>query len=261
MPKETFGGDDDEEAPEEKKKLGLEKFELSPDVNIRDLFWRIMGSYAATKKPGIELASLEHDRFALMRSAVSVLSNPDSMQYGLSPRFVSIYSMMMMLDAGWKDIFMQFLELSLDKKLKIADHVKGALKKMVLQERYKERLYSYLGEMLRKSGTSPVALRHIADIDEQELSQSLKKELIIFARGDIGENQQNAIRAISVIKDDSDVRKSFIILLSHWDKEARMAAANALKDSKDEDVKKAAAKRLETETDEQVKKVLRRIAK
>ncbi len=261
MPKETFGGDDDEEAPEEKRKLGLEKFELSPDVNIRDLFWRIMGSYAATKKPGIDLAPLEHDRFALMRSAVSVLSNPEGMQYGLSHRFISIYSIMMMLDADWKDVLMQFLELSLDKKLNLADNVKGALKKLAAQERYKEKLFHYMGEMLRKSGTSSVALRHIADIDEKELSQSLKKELIIFARGDIGENQQNAIRAVAAIKDDEAVRKSFIILLSHWDKEARMAAANALKGSKDDDVRKAAAKRLETETDEQVKKALKRIAR
>lgn len=262
MPKETFGGDgDDEEAGEERKKPALDKYTLSPDSNIKDLFWRILGSYAAAKKPGVELNELEQDRFALMRSAVSALSNPDTGHYGLSPRFVATYSMMMMLDAEWKDMFADFLTLSMESRMKIADYVKSGLKKLIAQEKYKSMVYQYLEEMLRNNDSAPVALAYIADINDPVLSAALKKELIIFARGDIGENQRNAIMAISGIKNDSDVLKSLIVLLSHWDKEARMAAAIALDGVENEEVKEAAAKRIESETDDEIKKILKRISK
>ena len=100
MPKEAFGGDDDNSNNPlpEKKKLGLDKFGLSPDVNIRDVFWKIVGSYAATKKPGIELQTLKNDRFALMRVALSILSSQQSEQYGLAPKFMITYTIMMLLD-------------------------------------------------------------------------------------------------------------------------------------------------------------------
>jgi len=52
-----------------------------------------------------------------------------------------------------------------------------------------------------------------------------------------------------------------VILLSHWDAEARLAAAKALEGMKEADVKKAAAKRLETEADPRIKKILKRLAK
>ena len=70
MPKETHGGDDTEEAPaEEVKKPKLEKFQLGPDKNIRDIFWAIMASYATRKSfEGIE--SFKQDRFAFMKIAL-----------------------------------------------------------------------------------------------------------------------------------------------------------------------------------------------
>lgn len=261
MPKEAFGGDGDDEIEEEKKNLGLDKFGLSPDTNIRDLFWRIMGSYAAAKKPGVELEKLEQDRFALMRVAVSVLSNPEGENFGLPPRFTSSYSIMMMLDGGWEDVLAEFLEIALDKKLRIREYAAASLKKLTAQEKYREGVFALLGAMLRKTSAAPVALEYVAQINEPELSRSLKKELIIFARGDIGKNQQNAITAISEIKDEPDVIKSFIVLLSHWDKEARLLAANALVGVDDGEVKKAAAKKAEAETDDEIRRILKRISK
>ncbi len=261
MPKEAFGGDDDEEFEEEKKKLGLDKFNLSPDTNIRDLFWRIMGSYAAAKKPGVELEKLEQDRFALMRVAVSALSNPEGESFGLSPRFTSTYSIMMMLDGGWENVLAEFLELGLDNKLRIRGYITASLKKLAAQEKYRDGLFSLLSAMLRKTQDAPVALEYIAEINDAELSRQLKKELIIFARGDIGSNQRNAIKAIAEIKDEPDVIKSFIVLLSHWDKEARLMAAKALVGVDDEEVRKAAEKKAGTETDPEILKLLKRISK
>ncbi len=261
MPKEAFGGDIDDEVPEERKKLGLDKFELSPDMNIRDLFWKIMGSYAATKKPGIELEKLEEERFALMRVAVSVLSNPEGEKFGLPSKFISLYSSMMMLDGKWEDEFGEFLEIALNKKYDIFESVGSALKRLVTQDEYKKTIYSYMMNMLRNSDDAPVALAHVAFIKEAELSRFLKKELVIFARGDIGKNQNSAIEAISTIKEEPEVKKAFIILLSHWDKNARASAAKALEGIDDEEVKKAARERLNSESDAEIKKILKRIAK
>jgi hypothetical protein len=190
-----------------------------------------------------------------------VLSNTEGENFGLPPRFTSTYSIMMMLDGVWEDVLAEFLELALDKKLQIREYVAASIKKLMAQERYRSGLFELLGAMLRKTPTAQVALEYIAQINEPELSRPLKKELIIFARGDIGKNQQNAIIAISEIKDEPDVVKSFIVLLSHWDKEARLAAAKALVGIDDDEVRKAAYKKAETETDNEIRKILKRISK
>jgi len=259
MPRETFGGDDEEGGGEEIKKLDLSRFDLPPDTNIRDLFWKIMASYAATRKPGIELATLEKDMFALMRVALSALSRPHAEQHGLPPKFIARYSVMMLLDGGWDDALMHFLEKSVEPRLKA--EVMPALKFIVKQDRYKEQLFRAFAKMLRKNSTVETALSYLADVGTAEAVTIVKKELIILARGDVGENQHNAIRLISLLKDDEDVKKSLIMLLSHWDGGARLAAAEALKGIKDDKVKKAAAARLKNETEPEIKKALERIAK
>lgn len=262
MPKETFGGDDEGgEGAEEKIKPELSKFGLSPDTNIRDVFWKIMGSYAATKKPGVDLSARGHDRFALMRVAISVLSRPHGDRHGLSPRFIANYTLMMLMDGGWRDALAEFLERCSEEKLGVMDSIRLSLKKLLANERYGQQLKEYFTRALRRRETVSVALSYLAELDSPELARALKTELVILARGDIGQNQLNAIKAISPIKDDGEIRKSLMILLSHWDTEARLAAATALAGTKDEDAKKAAAKRLEAETEPRIKKILKRMAK
>ncbi len=264
MPKEAFGGDDDSGGGGggAKKKISLSKFGLSPDANIRDVFWKVMGSYAATKKPGADLAGMANDRFALMRAAVSVLANPQGDQYGLSPRFIATYTLMMLADGGWKDAFYEFLEKGLEAHGEGKAEIAQSLARLLAAERYKEILTEFLTSMLRGRATTAVALAYIAAIGDEGLVRALKKELVIIARGDIGENQLNAIKAVSIIRSDDEIRKSLIIILSHWDSGARLAAAEALEGLGGEpDVKAAAEKRLATEIDEDVKKALERIVK
>lgn len=260
MPKEAFGGDDDSSEPEpEVKKPNLDKFNLAPDVNIRDLFWSIMGSYAATKKPGVDLKSLEHDSFVLMRVALSVLSTQQTDHYGLSSRFVSMYSIMMMLDGGWEPALKQFLEQAAGEKSMEAPLI-YALKRLIVHEQYGKPLSEQLVALLRDRDSSTVSLGLIAAMEHEELVRSIKKELTIIARGDIGQNQLNAIKALALIKDDDDVKRSFLIILSHWDAGARLAAAQVLVTmKKDKEVKEAAKKRLAMETDAKIKQVLKRI--
>lgn len=261
MPKEAFGGDDEGSgAAPEKKKLGLGKFGLGPDMNIRDVFWRVMASYAATKKPGVGLPTLEHDRPALMRVAISVLSNPESDHYGLSPRFIATYSLMMMADGGWMDTLAEFLERAREKR-PVMDEVAGAMRRLIPQEKYGKMLMELLSAMIRGRATGSTALGYIARLESPELVRSMKKELMIIARGDIGDDQLNAIRAISLIKEDEDVKKSLIILLSHWDSQARLHAAGVLESmAADGEVRAAAEKRLGAENDGDVLRILRKIA-
>ncbi|MBD3209927.1 hypothetical protein GF318_00945 [Candidatus Micrarchaeota archaeon] len=258
MPKEAFGGDDEEGEGAEIKRLDLSKYGLAPDKNIRDIFWNIMASYSATKKPGTDLSLLRPDRFALMRVALSVLSRPNQ-DYGLSPRFIARYTLMMLIDAGWEDALMKFLEKSSESMAK--ENVGQAVKNLLLLENYRELIGKALSKMLRNRETLGTALNYIAESESRELAEAAKQELIILARGDIGTNQLNAIRALSQMKDDAGAKKAFLILLSHWDERARLAAARALLDMKDGEVKKAAQKRLAKETSQEVQKVLERLAK
>jgi hypothetical protein len=262
MPKEAFGGDDSgDSGADAKKKPNLDRFGLGPDTNIRDLFWRIMASYAATKKPGTDLKALTEDRFALMRVALSTLGSQSGLNYGPAPKFIALYSLMMLLDGGWKDAFIEFLEESYDAKVDMRKEICSAIKKMEQADGYRSALCECFTAMLRGRETSGIALAYIGGAESAELARALKKELVIFARGDIGDNQQNAIKAITLINDDSEVKKSLITLLSHWDAEARLASARALESVKsDPDVLAAANRRKGSETDPQVKRVLERIS-
>jgi hypothetical protein len=261
MPKEAFGGDDEgSEAVQEKKKMGLSKFGLAPDANIRDLFWRIMGSYAATKKPGVGLEEIEQDRFALMRIALSVLESQHSENYGLSPKFLATYTLMMLIDGGWKDAFSEFLRKGMESRSRIHIEIANALRRLLSSEPYRETIMGDLNSMMRSRDSSSDAVAYVAEIHSAELSKAMKKELIIIARGDIGQNQLNAINAVSLIKEDEDVKKSMIILLSHWDSAPRLAAAEVLLELKeDKEVRNAAQRRVASETDDDIKEILEKI--
>jgi hypothetical protein len=257
MPKEAFGGDDSGGGGGGgKKRAGLSRFGLSPDTNIRDVFWKLMASYADSGKPGMELSALEHDHFSLMHAALSVLSGKQGEQYGLSSRAISEYSIMMMVDGGWKDALMSFLMESSDEQA-VRKEIVHALKTLFGREAYRAAIADICSALLRKHDSSGVALYYIAEMGDAEMAKALRKELMIIARGGIGEDQMNAIKAITLIKDDAEVKRSFIVLLSHWDSQARLAAAEALQTmARDDDVKAAAAKRFPIETDAKVKAIL-----
>lgn len=259
MAKQTFGGDDDEEAPTEEKKqrLDLSKFSAGPDVNPRELFWNIISSYAAKKGPGVDLGGLEMERFALVRVAIGALDRPSPLHASLTPNYIARYTLMMVLDAGWQDCFVEFLEECQTRQKK---SVVLALKKLGDEDVYAEKTISFLRTMLRHRESSESALRYIKELNVIRVVQELKKELIILARGDIGENQLNAISALSYLRDD-DVLKTMIVLLSHWDDAARMTAAEILLKMKNEDARTAAKKRLDSESDPQIRKILEKIAR
>ncbi len=261
MPKETHGGDDTGEAPEgEVKKPRLDKFRLGPDKNIRDIFWAILASYA-TRKSFDGIDSFKQDRFAFMKIAFSIITSPHQKQYGMGPSLVTRYSMMMCLDGKWKDAFRCFLQEAMESK-PLRQHVVKAMKYLLRKQIYKGEMATILKEMMRSRKEVSVALNLIAFLKNRELNSALEKEIIIFARGDVGENQMNALSAMETIREDRDIKKTFITLLSHWDPGIRLRAAKVLKKmKKDKEVCLAAKKRLKEEAEEPVKSVLKMIAK
>ncbi len=263
MPKEAFGGDDDETPVEEQQqKPKLDKFNLAPDYNIRGLLWSILASYAATKKPGTDLKNFEHDRFALMRASISILSKPPAEYFGLSEKFVATYTLMMLMDGGWDDALREFLEEAAQIKGNFMRVVVLSMKKLLGSDPYGTMLKDTLKAMMRDKDMTSIAMDYVVAIGRPDLVRHLKTELIILARGDIGKTQLNAINAVSQLKEDADVRKTMIMLLSHWDSEARLEAATSLeKMGADQETREAVRKRAVTETDPEIKKILERIAK
>lgn len=260
MPKEAFGGDDSGGGGEEKKKAKLSRFELSPDINIKDVFWKVIGSYAKTGKPGTTLAGLENDRFALMHAALSVLSGPQPGQFSLTNSRIAEFTIMMLVDGGWTDALQSFLVEAAETSA-VRKEVSKAIRKLAHAESYGDAIMESCSAMLRDRQNSAIAVAYIADSEDAALARSLGKELTIIARGGIGEEQMDAIKAITLIKDDAEVKKALIVLLSHWDMQARLAAAEALETmGGDSEVKAAAAKRLQLEGDAKIKAILTKIA-
>ncbi|MBI5224000.1 hypothetical protein HY990_06290 [Candidatus Micrarchaeota archaeon] len=267
MAEQKFGGDDDSSgnplpAAPKKIKLPLWKFELSPDANVRDLFWKIMASYAATKKPGVDLGLYYADRFALMQIALSIGLSPHPQAFGLSTKFVIHYANMMIIDANWRDAWFEYIERLREANEKIQHHLIFSIKTLVSSEPYRQIFSDLFTQMLRNRNSDVVALHYLANIKNVDLITSAKKELIILARGGIGQDQVNAVRSLSLLKTDQEVKRSLLVLLAHWDSEARFAAVTALKGfEKDEEIRTAASRRINLETDEEIKKLLVRLSK
>jgi hypothetical protein len=264
MPGQTFGGDDDDEEyyEEEQKAPKLDRYGLKPDANIRDVFWEMMGSYAASRKPSRNLSDLTMDRFALIRVAVTILDNPQNENYGLSPAFISKYTQMMLLDAGWSDAFVEFLRGCMDSRGRADQHIISSFSGLWKEDKYREVLERHFSKMLRNRKTAPVVLHYLPDLDDAELVKSLKKELIILARGDVGKNQLNAISALTALGNDPDLIHTLQILLGHWDSDIRQIAAETLLEYRNKDsVKKAASKRVNLEPNQKIREMLEKIVK
>jgi hypothetical protein len=148
----------------------------------------------------------------------------------------------------------------MESRSRIHIEISHALRRLLTSDPYRQRIMEDLNSMMRGRDSSGDAVAYIAEIHSAEVSKAMKKELIILARGDIGQNQINAIKALSLIRQDDDVKKSMIILLSHWDAAPRMAAAEVLLEMKaDKEVRSAAQRRISGETDEDIKEILERI--
>ena len=266
MPRQSFNGDDDDSGSDiavpsaPRKKLPFDKFTSTPDSNLRDRFWSIMDSYAENEKSGINLASLEADRFALINIAISVISSPHSSQYGISLRFICAHTIRMLVDGGWTDAFDDFLVRCFDSGGKTFELVISSIRSLIENEHVNYIFSERFAVMLRDRQNNMIGLTYLAKIANPKLSSVLRKELLIFAKGDIGENQLNALHALSVLPEDIEVKKCLIQLLSHWDTDARLSAIKFLHEFKnDDEIISVCRNRLSVETDPAICNILSKI--
>lgn len=260
MPKYTHGGGDGGSDTGEpiKKRLILDKYSTGQDMNVRDILWNIMAAYATKKDMKNEIKKFSQSKTALSRIALSILENPESAYYGLSLNFVSLYSLMMMLDGGWNLEFREFLRSCYVDNTGYRKII-GALKKLLLNKEYREQITRYFKELVSLPEYAEGTLAYINEIKDKILVESMKKELIIIARNDIDSSQRNAMSCLFLLNDQQDTVVLISQLLTHWDELTREHAATLLRDSQDENALKIARSQFAIESNPKIKKLLGRI--
>ncbi len=259
--KQAFGGDDDS-TPQEQlpvKKPVLHKFASKPDANIRDIFWDIIADYAMKKPPARqELESLNHERMALLRIALSVMENPKTAYLGLSRNFTALYSLKLFLDAGWLDVVEEFLVKSYEEHKKAPPIIVAAIKKLLDEKTYGAMLTELFKNMIRTHNATAATLAFISKVGDKKLILLFKKEILIIARNDIEDNQFYAMHILAQIMNE-EAKMTLMTLMSHWDEEVRLTAVNLLKKEKDPQIVAAAQRQYAIETNPAIKKMLARV--
>lgn len=259
--KQSHGGDDNDSGapPQAMKKPSLKKFASMPDTNIRDLFWRIMAEYAAKQGQGVDPAPYQDMRSSLIRIALSVLENPASAYHGLSPAFTALYTLTLVLDGGWEDMFIAILDATAPATSKARKPMARAMLRLLSQQSYRARVTPYLERAIKEPTLTAVVLEYLVEMGDPTLISALKKWLLVIAQTDIESNQIYAIGALASLPTDEETKALFLRLLSHWDPQTRKAIATLLASRKDAQVLQEAKRQLAVETDEEVKSLLQRI--
>lgn len=260
MPEQSYGGDDDNaKAPETQKKLKLSRFELGPDLNIRETFLRLLSLYDDSKDPAINFDEFATHKFAFEKCAVSLMESKEGNLYGMSHQLVARNTTMMFLDANWEDAFLQFINDMRESKMEGWKYVVNAIRHILQYEKYRQKLFDHFKKSIRDSNGYSTALFYLPKLKDSTLISEMKREISIYARGDSEENQGNAMDALSVISEDEEARNVLMSLLNHWDAGVRRKAAGIMKNMKmDEKIAEFIEKKAETETDEDIKKILKK---
>lgn len=258
--KQAHGGDDTGGVVQTPvKKPSLDKFVSMPDMNVRDLFWKVMDEYAARKGKGVDPRPYADLRTALVRIALSVLQNPQSAYHGLSPGSTALYTLIMVLEGEWEDMFIEILEKTGNQDRKLRRPMVRAMQRLLEQPVYRDRILLYLENMIKNILQIGPAMLYVVELGDVELVRVLKKWIVVVAQTDIEANQIYAISALSMLKDDPEVKPLFLRLLTHWDVQTRRIIALLLLKQADDDVVREAARQLPFETDEDVRALLQKI--
>jgi hypothetical protein len=169
---------------------------------------------------------------------------------------------MMFLDGGWDDAFTSFICDAKESRMESWKPVVQALKSLLSAEKYRERINGIFSSEIRNSKIYPCMLFYLPKLKDRKLVEAVRREVSIFARGEMEENQMNALDAISLLEGDAEAKNIMVSLLRHWDVNVRRKAAEKLKDMKIEarDVE-LIKNRIEAEPDKDIKNILNRKVK
>jgi hypothetical protein len=263
----THGGDDDSSgaaAPASPQKgPDLRRYINKPDYNIRDLFWTIMKSYAENKDIKETLKNFYSERLSLMRVAVSVVKQPDRfLTEEMSEQDVATYTIRMIFEEEWEDVFIKLIGEAYERKSGVSLPFLIGMQKNLESPKAKGLFIKYVNNLLLDNFDTEGILAFIAELNIPEITNELKKELLVLAVEGIDQSQHYAIFALAPLVDKDDtVKKSLIMLLRSWDEESRRIATYVLRNCKDPMLLDAAKKQLTIEDNDQIKKVLQEIIK
>ncbi len=248
----AMGGDDDVEVVDEGKpsKPNLEKYSLSPDANIRDVFWKLLLGCAEERKE--EVKHFANHRHSLIKILLSVISSKEKPPFPISKKKMILCFLNLFQQEGWEDAL---------KELLVLGGERASSAKIIASAVIEWNNPYLIKKLLRDRLASSSLLTILSYIKNASFIKHFKMELIIFARGDVGNNQYNAIRILSHLRDDFEVEETLIFLLSHWDERARLEAAKALKGKKSEKIKSIVEMRLNIEENKEVRKAFLQLVK
>lgn len=257
------GGDDDssDSVQETQKKLDLRKFVNKPDLNIRDLFWTIILAYASNENVKGPLKDFSGQRMALLRVAVSVIQQPEKyLTEEIELNDVAGYTLRMIFDEGWIDVFAALLSNTYNLKDGVNFPLVIAMKKLCENEAYLLRMGEFSKEIILDDHETEAMLAYLAELNDQRVSERLKKEITILASEGIDQVQHYAMFALKpLVEKDEKVQAMIIKLMDSWDDETRRIAASILCEVKNDKTIHAAKKQLELEDNEEIKELLNKI--
>jgi len=217
--KQMHGGDDDDfkDYEEEPKKPKLDKYLSDSDSNLTDLFEKIIMEYINGNDPSKLLEDVKYNRITLMRAGLKAIDSGLA-HLKISKNRIAYYLIKMIVCQNWKLVFKKIIVETSDKNLKNLPQMIIGIDKYYSDNKNKnkmciDRINNWVNEMILNIDNKEI-LALLSEIENQDIIESAKKELMLIAREDVGENKKNAINAIAKISaKHTDIIRLFKYLL------------------------------------------------
>lgn len=227
----------------------IESGELA-ERNISDIFWRCMRLMVENKEK--EACEIAKNAGPIVGSVAAEYANAPKRTYlvEMSANRLAYLSAKLFFSAGMKDAFGSFV--------KVGDGSASVVAGMDRLVRERPDALEWLREMME--GNKEAVLALLSKINNEEVEEKFREELIEMAREEIDDIQYMALEALkNIAKKDGEAQKVFIALIDDWDEKVRMISAEAMQNVKNELLVEQAKKALKEETNKYIAHLLQRI--
>jgi len=220
--------------------------------NISDIFWKCI-KLMVEKRENEAIELVKNNGDVIGGIAAEYASAPKrTYLVDMSANRLAYLSLKLFFKAGMKDAFRNFL---------IRGH--GAPPLVAGMDRLiKEQpeAVDWLKEVMEENTESVLAI--LSKINNTEVEEKFKRELIEIAREEIDDVQYMALEALkNIAKKDEEVQKVFIALIDDWDEKVRLLSAEAMQGVNSEILAEQAKKALKEETNKYIAHLLQKIIK
>lgn len=225
--KQQHGGDDDPDVQDEEvvEKIKLDKYLHASDFNLTDMFERIIRAYQRKEKTDNLLERIKHERMSLLRSGIRAVNN-GLPHLKISKNRIAYYLVKMILDQDWRIVFKNLVTETYNLKTKHPLPLIVGINKAYYEQ--KKKFEEWTTELIINIDNEEI-ISLINEMHNDELTRALKKQLMLIARDDVGNNKNNAIHSlIDILNEDADIAKLFRILLRRNDPETQIYVLHAI---------------------------------